>query len=188
MTTYKDTMALVEGICLIRDEFKLEKSSLKVLLHDPNGGIGGSAVFLSLYEIFQQIDESFTDAGQLKRSAQGVDVANIVNNLRNDRADMINNYQMYKLLFLSMGCYGSNRVRLCKLQSKNSGAKSATAFDNGGTKKVIKRKNQPRHNDDTTIDDGIEYVLHEHSESNVEDPFDDYYDDNGILNKEYYNL
>jgi protein tyrosine phosphatase len=187
MTTYKDTMDLVKGLCLIRDEFKLERSSLKVLLHDPDGGVGGCAVFISLYEILQQIDESFTDDNKLKRSAQGIDVSNIVNNLRKDRANMVSDYQMYKLLFLSMGYYGPNRVMLYNSQSKNSGAKPASTFNSGAPKKVVKRKNQPGQilADDTPNDDGIEYVIHENSESDEEDLFDGYYDENGTFT---YNL
>ena len=141
-----DTKDLVEGICRIRSEFKLEKSSLKILLHDSSGGLCGSAVFLSLHEILQKVDESFTEENQLKKSAEAIDVFNIVNNLRKDRPSMIDTYEAYKMVFLCLGYYGLNRTSLKQKYSKNLYVKPPTMVDRGASKVVVKRKNQTGQN------------------------------------------
>ena len=59
--------AIVCAMCLMRNEMTLKGSSLKVLATDIRGGVGASAVFLSMYEIMQELDESLTANNKLKQ-------------------------------------------------------------------------------------------------------------------------
>ena len=52
---FNDIGYLVSVMCLIRSEMSLERSSLKVLTTDTRGGVGASAVFLSMYEMMQEV-------------------------------------------------------------------------------------------------------------------------------------
>ena len=76
---------LVSAMCLIRSEMSLEKTSLAVLTTDTRGGVGASAVFLSMYEMMQEVDEGFTTDNKLKQNATGVNIFAIANRLRKDR-------------------------------------------------------------------------------------------------------
>merc|ERR1719422_2630564 len=87
----------------------LKESSIRVLVTDFRGGVGPSAVFLSLYELMQSVDELFFDKSQLKNSKARIDFAGTVNRLRDDREKMIENYSSYKLLFQCLQYYGTKR-------------------------------------------------------------------------------
>ena len=101
---------IVSALCLIRNEMTLKTSSLKVLVTDTRGGVGASAVFLSMYEIMQELDESLTEDDQLKAlSNPEIDVFGIVNRLRKDRDKMIEDYETFKVLFRCLNYYGSKR-------------------------------------------------------------------------------
>ena len=115
----KDTKFLVSAMCLIRNEMCLKKSSLKVLVTDTRGGLGASAVFLTMYEMMQEVDEAFTSDNKLKQSVTGVDVFAIVNRLRKDRDRMIEDFPSYKLLFHCLNFYGLNRNKLSQIKPQN---------------------------------------------------------------------
>ena len=76
----------------MRQEMKLDKGAIKVMVHDSKGGLRGSAGFLVLYDILQKVDNSFTEDNKIKRSVEKIDVFDTVNRLRNDRAGMIDSY------------------------------------------------------------------------------------------------
>ena len=80
---YPDPEAIeivVSEICLIRSEMTLKKSSLKVLATDTRGGVSASAIFLSMYEIMQELDESINTDNEIKQSSNpDIDVFFIVN-------------------------------------------------------------------------------------------------------------
>ena len=179
ITASKDTEQLVKAICLIRNELKLEKSSLKILVHDTKAGVSGGAVFLSLYQMLQTVDKSFSDDNNMKRTTTDIDVFDIVNNLRKDRAFMIPNFATYKLLFLSLKYYGEYRVGLKQLQSKNAATKSRSKPFHDTQMIKVTRKPKGAHNDshNSTDTDQIEYVLYEESGDGSLHPFDEYYEE-----------
>ena len=110
------TEVLVSAMCLIRNEMTLKNASLKVLATDTRGGVCASAVFLSMYEIMQEVDEAITHDNKLKKSATEIDVFSIVNRLRNDRDKMIEHFSTYKLLFHCLNYYGLNREALHRIK------------------------------------------------------------------------
>ena len=178
-TSYEDTQNIITGICLIRSELNLEKSSLKILLHDSEGGICESAAFLALYRLMQNLDESFTENNEIKTSAEGIDVFKTVNKLREDRAGMVNSYATYKLLFLGLQYYGVNRIALKAVKSKILKRGSASRQRNNTSAPGIRGRNESIQNSSVIeVNDGIgEYILHEPSGRDSDGPFDDYYDD-----------
>ena len=120
----QDTKFLVSAMCLIRNEMCLKKSSLKVLLTDNRGGLCASAVFLTMYEMMQEVDEAFTNDNELKQSVTGIDVFAIVNRLRKDRDRMIEDYSSYKLLFHCLNFYGLNRNKLNQIKPQTEMVKN----------------------------------------------------------------
>ena len=187
ITASKDTEHLVKAICLIRNELKQEKSSLKILVHDTKGGVSGGAVFLSLYQMLQTLDKSLTDDNNMKRTTTDIDVFDTVNNLRKDRAYMIHNFATYKLLFLSLTYYGENRVGLKQLQSRNVATKCRSKPFHDTQKVKVTRKPKGAHNDshNATDTDKIEYVLYEESGDGSLHPFDEYYEEDLDIFDEY---
>ena len=123
ITSSEETQDLVSAIVLMRQEMKLDKGAIKVMVHDPQSGLRGSAAFLVLYHLLQKVDNSFTENNKIKSSVEKIDVFGTVNRLRNDRAGMIDNYATYKLLFLSLGYYGPNRCALNQLGPLKSSEK-----------------------------------------------------------------
>lgn len=184
ITSSEETKDLIEGIFIVRKEFNLEKSSLKIFLHDSESGLGGAAVFLSLYDFLQKIDESFNENDELKQSAGSIDVFDTVNALRRDRAYMINNYSTYKLLFYCLEYYGYSRGLLRQLHSKPMPSKSSSRIETVDTKVkrkvVVKQKtgHADRGASNTTNDDTVQYIMDDESDSDSVDPFDEYYMEN----------
>ena len=82
------------------------------MVHDCRGGVAGAAVFISMYRLMQEIDDSFTENNELKQSVNQISVFHTVNDLRKDRARMIEDYPTYKLLHLCLAYYGSSRTQL----------------------------------------------------------------------------
>ena len=104
---------LVLSMCMIRNEMKQAKSALRVMVHDSRGGVGGAAFFVAMYRLMQQIDEAFNESDQLKQSiATDISIFHTVNGLRKDRAKMIEDYSIYKLLHRCLAYYGSKRLHL----------------------------------------------------------------------------
>ena len=93
---------------------KLGKDSLRIMTHDSHGGISGAAVFMVLYDLLQRVDDAFTSNNQIKKSmskddSEKINVFNAVNELRKDRAKMVNSYANYKLIFMCLNHYGKNK-------------------------------------------------------------------------------
>ena len=191
ITSSEETQDLVSAIVLMRQEMKLDKGAIKVMVHDPQSGLRGSAVFLVLYHLLQKVDNSFTENNKIKSSVEKIDVFGTVNRLRNDRAGMIDNYATYKLLFLSLGYYGPNRCALNQLGPLKSSEKS-TEHGSKGQHKLVSRKkqNDASYNKSPQIlnDEESEYVNYEISDSESHDLFEDYYGEYVISDPEYQNI
>ena len=89
--------AIDSAVVLLRNEMKVEMDSAKIMVHDKEGGIGPCAVIVALLQLFETIDENLTDKNKLKTSAGKLDIFDTVNKLRMDRADMVANFEKYKL-------------------------------------------------------------------------------------------
>ena len=56
---------IVLSVVLLRKEMKLEMEKATLMLHDKEGGIGSSAVILTLMQLFEQVDNNLNDENQL---------------------------------------------------------------------------------------------------------------------------
>ena len=117
--SFEDTGYIVSSFCLIRSQMKFDGSGINVLVHDSSGGVRGSALFIIMYELMEKVDESLSEDGSLKKFIEEIDVFKMVNQLRIDRANMIDDFDTYKLIFRCLGYYGPNRNTLNLSISKN---------------------------------------------------------------------
>ena len=88
---------------------------------------------------------------------------------------MIDRYETYKLLYLCLSYYGPNRRLLKELSPLKLPSKPTVNV----APKVVRRKendNRHRNSDQGTDDEYVPYVIHEHSDREISDIFDDYYD------------
>ena len=116
---FQDTEFIVSAICMIRDEMMRGSRSLpKVLVHDSFGGVRGSAVFLAMYQLMNEVDEAFKADDMLKQYVKDADVFGTINRLREDRKNMVDEFITYKLLHQCLAYYGSNRKTLSDLVFK----------------------------------------------------------------------
>ena len=112
-----DTENLIKSICLVRSEIKQQASSNKVFAHDARGGVQGASAFVVLYQLMQKIDEGVTEDGRIKHSMENLDVFSAVNQLRNDRANAIEDFGTYQGLIQCLNYYGLNRSALLQKTS-----------------------------------------------------------------------
>ena len=179
---------LVTAICTIRNEMKSTTTCLKVLVHDPRGGVREGAVFIALYEMFELVDESFDANNRLKKSATSIDVFAIVNRLRKDRAKMVENLFTYKFLFNCLNDYGKHRItrneQVGNASTRNDNIRVDTE-ENGRTLEA--RVDEPNHNVE------VEYVMHnpsyeENNEDHEDNIFSEYYDEEVTSPRTYVNI
>jgi len=176
---------LVISSCQIRREMALKNSNLKVLATDTRGGVGASAVFVSMYEIMQMVDNGLTEDGNIKSSADDIDVFAIANRLRKDRAKMFEDFSTYKLLFQCLGYYGLQKDTI----KKQISMPRADRYEKSGNQSQsgIRWDNINYLREENNTDEEIEYVIHE-AEKIDEDIFDDYYDDSVKPHHNYTNI
>ena len=175
--TPKDADELVSSLSAIRNEISRCQSPAKIFTHDFRGGIGSSALFMAMYECMEEIDESFTEDNRLKKCPPDIDVFQIVNKMRKNRAKMIENFSIYKLLFHCINNYGKNRVSYHEEASKvvaNFSTRNNEHDQGEGSRVNIHDEYQSEPEFDAYVDEEIEYVLHESSEEERNNIFDEY--------------
>jgi protein tyrosine phosphatase len=190
ITSSEQTKDFVSSILQIRSQMKLDNDSIKLLLHDSQGGLGSSAAFLALYDLIQKVDESFNDNNELKRTVKKIDVFGTVNRLRKDRAGMISDYETYTLLFKSLEHYGANRIALTKTVPMKFSSKTAPVKINIPSEVTRKIKDDTMENDSDMSgeENEIEYVMEENSDNDEQDPFEDYYEGFFLTSPTYQNI
>ena len=117
-----DVNAILESICLIRKHIKGDSTNIKIMVHDPDGGVSGAACVIVLYGLLQCVDESINENNEVKKSATDVEVFQEVNKLRHVRANMIDKYENYKMLYQCLSWYGQNKALFDQLKPKNQAA------------------------------------------------------------------
>ena len=135
-------------------------------------------MFCVLYEVMELIDESFTEDNKLKKGAPDIDVFAIVNRLRKDRAKMIEDFSIYKLLFYCIGNYGKNRVAYHQEVSKTAVRSLNERIEEESTRTAIASahglyQNEPGDNDNS-VGEEIEYVMHDSGDEDKYSIFDEY--------------
>lgn len=173
---------LVLSICLIRNEMKSQSSLLKVFAHDSRGGVRDASTFVALYDLFHQIDQGLSDDNIVKASAQNINIFNTVNQLRNDRANAIENFDTYRNLFYCLNHYGQNRSRL-----QQDMGKMARILRKD---EKVRQRNEKRGNALTSINEQFktEYVLDDPSYEGENNEILDFYDNSGLKAKTYVNI
>ena len=108
---------IVLSVVLLRKEMKLEMEKATLMLHDKEGGIGSSAVILTLMQLFEQVDNNLNDENTVKNSDEKLNVFDAVNKLRMGRAGMVSNFKAYKLIYQCLKHYGHQRQVFQKIKS-----------------------------------------------------------------------
>ena len=99
----KEVNQLLESICLIRRHVKTDSKGMTIMVHDMDGGISGAACVIALYNLLQSVDECLNEKNEIKKSANDVEVFREVNKLRKMRANMIDTFGAYKMLYQCLG-------------------------------------------------------------------------------------
>ena len=106
-----DINAILESICLIRKCIKVDSNGMRIMAHDPNGGISGAACVIALYSLLQSVDECINEKNEIKKFATDVDVFEVVNKLRHARANMVDDFETYKMIHQCLSYYGKNKTQ-----------------------------------------------------------------------------
>ena len=101
--------------------------------HDPEGGIRSSAVFVCLLNLLQKFDPELITDNQAKHFPEGNDVLKTVNNLRKDRANMIDSYSTFKLVHFCLEHYRKNKVFFDRLKPKGLNVNPGTLLYSNDT-------------------------------------------------------
>jgi len=116
-----NTNDFLTAMSIVRNCFKEVDGSVKAMVHDEDGGIGGASVFVVLHDLLQRVDEVFEKGKQVSLSddeGPKLDVFKIVNGFRTYRPQMINNFGDYKFLFMCLGNYGGNKASYDLIRSR----------------------------------------------------------------------
>ena len=167
---------IISALVLLRNEINVEMDNAKIMVHDKEGGIGPCAVIVALLQLFETIDENLTDENKPKTSTEKLDIFHTVNKLRMDRADMVANFETYKLIYQCVEHYGHQRLTFKKLRSDVIQTKSVSPSKNKiATPKIRIARNIKKLNKPEEI--GEEYVIHHDYVNDADDSFDNIYDE-----------
>ena len=119
LTDAKEANAILEAICMIRKYVKGDSNNIRIMVHDSDGGIAGAACIIALYHLLQAVDESLNEKNEIKRSASDVEVFREVNKLRYLRANMVDKFSGYKMLYQCLSWYGQNKAHFDQLKTKS---------------------------------------------------------------------
>ena len=151
----EDAKNLLSNISSIRKQIKAKNNALKMLVYDDEAGVSGASLFVALYEILENVDGSVNEENKLKKSAEDVNVFDVVNGLRKDRMEMINTFSAYKFLHLCLMEYGPNKKTFDAIQSKHLNTSNLPS-----DKKVVQKRVATKQDIlDTYILDNVEYLL-----------------------------
>ena len=105
-----DVKAILESICLIRKHIKGDSTNMRIMVHDPDGGLSGAACVIALYNLLQCVDEGLNEKNEIKKSASDVEVFLEINKLRHARANMVDSFGTYKMIYQCLSYYGQNKA------------------------------------------------------------------------------
>ena len=125
------------------------------MVYDDAAGVSGASLFVALYEILENVDGSVNEENKLKKSAEDVNVFDVVNGLRKDRTEIVNTFGAYKFLHLCLMEYGPNKKSFDAIQSKRL---NTSALPND--KKIVQKRGATEEDIlDTYSLDSVEYLL-----------------------------
>ena len=117
-----DVKAILESICLIRKHIKGDSTNMRIMVHDPDGGISGAACVIALYNLMQCVDEGLNEKNEIKKSASDVEVFLEINKLRHARANMVDSFGTYKMIYQCLSYYGQNKAHLDRIKPISQGS------------------------------------------------------------------
>ena len=113
---------ILESICLIRKHIKGDAKNMKIMVHDPDGGISGAVFVVALYNLLQSVDECLNEKNEIKKSASDVEVYREINKLRHVRANMVDDFGTYKMIYQCLSYYGQNKTHFDRIKPKSQSA------------------------------------------------------------------
>ena len=117
-----DVKVILESICLIRKHIKGGSTNMRIMAHDPDGGISGAACVIALYNYLQGVDEGLNENNEIKKSASDVEVFRETNKLRHVRANMVDNFGTYKIIYQCLSYYGQNKTHFDRIKPTAQGS------------------------------------------------------------------
>ena len=123
-----DVNAILESICLIRKHIKGDSKNMTIMVHDPDGGISGAACVIALYNLLQNVDEGLNEKNEIKKSASDVEVFREINKLRHVRANMVDNFGTYQMIYQCLSYYGKNKAHFDRIKPKAQIAEVETIY------------------------------------------------------------
>ena len=95
---------------------------MRIMIHDPDGGISGASCVIALYNLLQSVDECLNEKNEIKKSASDVEVFREINKLRHVRANMVDSFGTYKMIYQCLSYYGQNKPHFDRVKPKSQGA------------------------------------------------------------------
>ena len=107
----RDSKNLLIFINFVRKEIGKSTTSTTFTMaaHDSNGGIGGAATFIALYQTMHDVDSKILEKDSGEDEIATVNLFGRVNELRKKRAHMIQTFSNYKFLFKTLALYASQK-------------------------------------------------------------------------------
>ena len=128
------------------------------------------------------------DALQPVSGTCNIDVSKMVNQLRKDRANMIDDFNTYKLLFRCLGYYGLNRHSIKRSTSRSENGVLTQQRKNDASASAMGLMNERQRSFNDCIQNGIEYVMYEDDdvENNIFTKYD--IEERGTQHHDYTNI
>ena len=133
-----------------------------------------SALFVALYDLFQQFDDNLTDDGQIKKYDPYLNAFDVVNRLRKDRAKMVKDHETYKLLHLCLSNYGANRDFFNDLPRMKTSKRSKTSKEVKRAvlkPKTAQKANHQKEAKSTDVSKDVEYVYNTNDSADSNDEY-----------------
>ena len=105
--------------CLVRKELSNKKDEITIVVQDSDGGIGAASIWIALYNLLEQYDETVTNSRKeidITHEMRSLDVFKTVNDLRKQRAKMVNSFANYSFIYDCIEYYCQNKKELDKLR------------------------------------------------------------------------
>ena len=104
-----ESRKLLRFISLVRQEIGKPIKNFTLASHDATGGVGGAATFIAMYQMIQDLDSKIKERIPGNPIIGSLNVFDKVNELRKERAHMIQTFANYKFLFSILAYYASDK-------------------------------------------------------------------------------
>ena len=105
----KDSKNLLTFINFVRREIGKPSKDFTMAVHDSDGGVGGAATFIVLHQMMQDVDSKILERDSGQEEIGSLNIFRTVDELRKQRAHIIETFSNYKFLFKTLSYYASKR-------------------------------------------------------------------------------